>query len=162
MRGLLDREDLAIRDSGGVGFRRFGGGTGGICWLIWGFVKALNKARLWPAAKVGMARASRSGDCHGLSPFLGGGARGRWLHGVHLGSKVSMMIMGPPQQGQGWARAGGSVSSAVWVSSASGIGMRSSSRARAMLRVPRMRLYVVSPQSSGNPKTDDPRAVAPH
>ncbi len=96
LRGLLDREDLAIRDTGGVGFRRLGGGAGGICWLIWGLVKALNKARLWPAEKVGMARASRGGDCHGLSPYLGGGARGGCP-----GSKVSMTIMGPPQDGQG-------------------------------------------------------------
>ncbi len=62
---------------------------------------ALSRAAPWPAAKVGIARASGRGDCHGLSRLLGGGARGGWLRGIWSGSKVSMMIMGPPQQGQG-------------------------------------------------------------
>ncbi len=76
---------------------------------------------------------SRFGDRHhdaAIPILLVGGARGSPPR-----TKVSTMIMAPPQHGQGWARAGGSVSSAVWVSSASGAGMASSSRARAMLRV---------------------------
>jgi hypothetical protein len=63
---------------------------------------ALIKAVLWPAAKVGICREPGSGDGHGLSPLLGGGARG-----ACPGSKVSITIMGPPQLGQGCARLGG-------------------------------------------------------
>ncbi len=81
--------------------------------------------------KEGSIRVSRFGDRHhdaAIPILLMGGARGSPPR-----SKVSTTIMRPPQWGHGWARAGGSVSSAV--SSASGGGMASSSRARAMLRV---------------------------
>ncbi len=96
----MDGEDLASGASGGVDLRRLFDDAGGSCGLIWGLVIALSQAAPWPAAKVGMARASRSCEGHALSAFLGGGARGAWAHGVEPGSKVSTTIMGPPQDGQ--------------------------------------------------------------
>ena len=101
LRGLLDREDLASRDTGGVELRRLCGGSGGSCWVNWGLGEALSQAAPWPGSEAGMLRAFRRGNGHGLSALLGGGARGAWPHGVHPGSKVSIMIKGPPQDGQG-------------------------------------------------------------
>ena len=36
----------------------------------------LSRAAPWPAAKIGIAGASRRGDCHGPRPLARGGARG--------------------------------------------------------------------------------------
>ncbi len=66
---------------------------------------ALSQAAPWPAVS-GIIGVSRRGDCHGLSAFLGGGARGAWSQGVYPASKVSMRIMGPPHEGQGYERLG--------------------------------------------------------
>ena len=62
------------------------------------FTQALSKVVLWPAAQAGIHGAYRNGDCHGLTSWCGGGARGQAPR-----SKVSMMIMAPPQHGQGCA-----------------------------------------------------------
>ena len=58
----------------------------------------------WPAAEVGIFRAFRCGDCHGRSSLLAGGARAVGLGVCSPVLKVSMTIMGPPQQGQGCLR----------------------------------------------------------
>ena len=145
MRVHLDGQDVASGATGGVDLRRLCGGAGGFGRVNWGLGVSLSRVLPWPASGAGMLCTSGWGDCHGLSALLGGGARGGCP-----GSKVSMIIMAPPQCGQGWARAGGSVSSAVWVSSASGVGMPSSSRARAMLRVPMRRLAWSSRKTSHN------------
>jgi len=60
LHGLLDAKDLSSGATGGVDLRWLCGGAGGSGRVNRGLVKALNKARPWPAAKVGMARASRS------------------------------------------------------------------------------------------------------
>ena len=91
-----DREDLASHETAGMVSRRHFGGAGGTCRVNWGLGEALSRTTPWPGSGAGMPGVSRSGDCHGLSLFLGGGARGGCP-----GSKVSMMIMGPPQDGQG-------------------------------------------------------------
>ncbi len=107
---LLDRDDPDDSRGAGSSFRRLGGGADGSCRANRGLGEALSQAAPWPAATVGIARAFRSGDCHGLSRLLGGGARGGGLRGFCPGLKVSMTIMGPPQQGQGWLSASGGVS----------------------------------------------------
>jgi len=71
----LDRADVVGHDTGGVGWRRLCGGGGGFCRAIGGLGVVLGKAVPWPAA-AGILGASYSGDCHGRSAFLGGGARG--------------------------------------------------------------------------------------
>ncbi len=90
----LDREDLAGRETVGVDLRRLGGGAGGSGWVNRGLGVGLSRAAPWPEA--GMLRAFRRGDGHVLSALACGGARG-----ACPGSKVSMTIMGPPQDGQG-------------------------------------------------------------
>ncbi len=69
MGGVLDREDLAGRGTGGVALRRLcgGGGAGGSGWLGRGLGAGLSRAPPWPGA--GMVRAS-GGDCHALSAFF--------------------------------------------------------------------------------------------
>ncbi len=71
----MDRADVVGHDTGGVDLWRLGGGAGEFCRAIGGLGVASGKAVPWPA-EAGILGASYSGDCHGLSPFLGGGARG--------------------------------------------------------------------------------------
>ena len=105
VRKLVDREDLTDDDSGGVDLGRLCRIAGGSYWPISRLNAALSRAAPWPAPGIGIPRVKPEGrlrascgddDCHGLSPLLGGGARGAWLC-----SKVSKMIMRPPQLGQG-------------------------------------------------------------
>ena len=103
-------EALASRDTGGVALRRLCGGADGSCRPDWELGEALSRAVSLPALVAGIHRASRRGDCHGLSALLGGGARGGCP-----GSKVSMTIMRPPQHEQARALIGGSSGSAVWI-----------------------------------------------
>jgi hypothetical protein len=59
---VLDREDLAIRDSGGVELRRLCGGAGGSCRVNRGLGEALRRTAPWPGSEAGMLRAFRRGD----------------------------------------------------------------------------------------------------
>jgi hypothetical protein len=92
----VDWEDLASFEGGGVDWRRLCGGAGGSFRSIYGLGEVLSKAAPWPVSGTGLLGASCRGECHGQSRFLVGGARG-----AEPGSKVSVMIKGPPQEGQG-------------------------------------------------------------
>ena len=61
-----------------------------------------------PAAWATGLHACRLIDGHGLSAPSGG------ARGAAARSKVSMMIMRPPQQGHGRSRLGGSLASTAW------------------------------------------------
>ncbi len=109
VRKLVDREDLTGDDSGGVDFGPVWRIAGGSFWPILRLDAALRRATPWPASGVGIPRvnpegrlcASCGGDCHGLSALLGAGGLGGGARGAWPCSKVSMMIMRPPQLGQG-------------------------------------------------------------
>ena len=111
--GLLDRGDLGMQDSDGADWRRLWGYGDGSFWLLCGLAGGLRRAGAWPAV-AGIISVSGKADGHSLMAWLSGGARAGWRHTVPLGvspdSKVSMMIMGPPQLGQGWLSASGGVS----------------------------------------------------
>src|SRR5271169_237387 len=91
------------------------------------------EAGRWAAALVVGVRAWRPGDgAHEVSILIGTVGRYR---GVEPRSKVSMMIMRPPQQGQGCESACGSLSPllSASVGARCGVGTLSRCRARAML-----------------------------
>ncbi len=101
LRGLLDREDSVGRETGGQGVATALRWRWRVLQVELGALAGLEPSGAVAGGKDGVLGASGRGDCHALSALACGGARGGWRRGVYPGSKVSMTVMGPPQDGQG-------------------------------------------------------------